>query len=493
VADYLTDEVLSALDRQVRDFLVRTSVLGRFTPGLCDAVLGREDSAAVLAEFVHSNMFLVALDAREQWYRYHHLFGELLQLELGGEDARAVRRRASAWCREQGLVEDAIEYAIAAKDAETVAGLLVEHDRAFVWGGRLTQFLGWVRWLPSELLLEHPSLAAGGAVAASLLGRPELEVQQLLAAAERARRERPELWSPYAEAIIEVTYANGIVHADVGATVGHARRAVAAARAGADVLTVGVLAALAQALFFAGDLDQAQRVALQAVERPDAPNVPDGLVGSLGVLALVDAERGRSESAEAWASQAIGFARTRFLADSWIASLAHLGLASALITAGRLDEAEREALRGERLRRSAQPTVGHAHALLVLAQVRVARSRLASAARVLKRAQRGIAGFPDPGRLPAIAASIERDLTIAAANAGNGHLVEEPSPAELAVLRYLATGLSRRDIAGRLYISLNTVKSHTRELYRKLGASSRADAVARADALGLLERTESPG
>jgi LuxR family maltose regulon positive regulatory protein len=164
-----------------------------------------------------------------------------------------------------------------------------------------------------------------------------------------------------------------------------------------------------------------------------------------------------------------------------------------LITAGRLDEAEREALRGERLRRSAQPTVGHAHALLVLAQVRVARSRLASAARVLKRAQRGIAGFPDPGRLPAIAASIERDLTIAAANAGNGHLVEEPSPAELAVLRYLATGLSRRDIAGRLYISLNTVKSHTRELYRKLGASSRADAVARADALGLLERTESPG
>jgi LuxR family maltose regulon positive regulatory protein len=493
VADYLTDEVLSALDRQVRDFLVRTSVLGRFTPGLCDAVLGREDSAAVLAEFVHSNMFLVALDAREQWYRYHHLFGELLQLELGGEDARAVRRRASAWCREQGLVEDAIEYAIAAKDAETVAVLLVEHDRAFVWGGRLTQFLGWVRWLPSELLLEHPSLAAGGAVAASLLGRPELEVQQLLAAAERARRERPELWSPYAEAIIEVTYANGIVHADVGATVGHARRAVAAARAGADVLTVGVLAALSQALFFAGDLDEARCVALQAVERPDAPDVPDGLVGSLGVLALVDAERGRSESAEAWASQAIGFARTRFLADSWIASLAHLGLASASITAGRLDEAEREALRGERLRRSAQPTVGHAHALLVLAQVRVARSRLASAARVLKRAQRGIAGFPDPGRLPAIAASIERDLTIAAANAGNGHLVEEPSPAELAVLRYLATGLSRRDIAGRLYISLNTVKSHTRELYRKLGASSRADAVARADALGLLERTESPG
>ncbi len=88
-------------------------MLDRFTPELCDAVLGREDSAAVLAEFARSNMFLVALDAREQWYRYHHLFGELLQLELGREDAAALRRRAAAWCRAQGLVEDAIEYAAA--------------------------------------------------------------------------------------------------------------------------------------------------------------------------------------------------------------------------------------------------------------------------------------------------------------------------------------------------------------------------------------------
>ena len=445
VADYLTDEVLSALDFWTRDFLVRTAALGRFTPELCDAALGREDSAAVLAELARSNMFLVALDAREQWYRYHHLFGEVLALELGREDASALRRRAATWCREQGLVEDALEHAAAAQDAETVAELLAEHDRELVWGGQVGLFLRWVRWLPLELLREHPSLAAGGAVAASLLARPELEVQRLLAVAERARRERPQRWSPYAEAIVQVTYANGIQHADVGAAVGHARRAVAASRAGADVLTVGVLASLAHALFFAGDLDEARLVALEAVERPDAPDVPDGLVGSLGVLALVDAEQARAESAEAWGRQAIGFARTRFQADSWIASLAHLGLALASIATGHLDEAEREALRGERLRHSTQPTVGHAHALLVLAQVRVARSRLASAARDLNRAHRAIAGFPDPGRLPAIAASIERDLTIAKANAGNGHLVEEPSPAELAVLRGLATGLSQRE------------------------------------------------
>ena len=494
VADYLTAEVLTALDPQTRDFLVRTSVLDRFTPELCDAVVGREDSAAVVAQLARSNMFLVASDARGEWYRYHHLFGELLRLELGSEETHTVRRRAMAWCRAHGHIEDAIEYAAAGGEAELVAQLLVEHDRELVWGGGVRQFLRWVRWLPSELLIERPSLPAAGAVAASLLGAPEVEIQRLLTVAERARRERPELWSPYAEAIAEVTRANGLSRGDVGAAVGHARRAVAAARqSGADVLAVGVLAALSQALYFAGDLDEARRLALEAAERPDAPSVPEGYVGSLGLLALIDAERGRSEGAQAWARQAISFARQRFQADSWVASMPHLALALAYVATGRLDEAEREALRGERLRRSPQPTVGHAHALLMLAQVRIARSRLARAAGDLRRAQRSIAEFRDPGRLPAIAASVERDLMAARANGKECHIVEQPSPAELAVLRGLVTGLSRREIGDRLYISLNTVKSHTRELYRKLAATSRNDAVARAEALGLLNTPDSPG
>ena len=487
VADYLTDEVLAVLALETRDFLVRTSVLGRFTPELCDAVLDRDDSATLLAELARSNMFLVALDAGEHWYRYHHLFGELLQLEAGPGDSSELRRRAAAWCREQGLIEDALEHAAAAGDAETVAELLVEHDRELVWGGRIAQFLSWVRRLPSELLLAHPSLPAGAACAAALLARPEVEVQQLLAVAERARRERPQLWTPYAEAVAEVTRAEVIERGHVGAAVEHARRAVAAARAGADVLSVGVLASLAQALFFAGELDEARRVALQAVERLDAPDVPDGYVGGLGLLALVDAEQGRAESAEGWARQAISYARQRFQADLWTVSLAHLGLALACTETGRLDEAEREALRGERLRRSPQPTIGHAYALLVLAQVRIARSRLAPAAGDLEHAHRLIAEFPDPGRLPVIAASVEQALNLARADAGNHHLVEQPSDAELAVLRCLATGLSRREIGEQLYISLNTVKTHTRELYRKLSATSRADAVMSAQSLGLLD------
>jgi LuxR family maltose regulon positive regulatory protein len=493
VGEYLADEVLTALSPDTRDFLVRTSVLPRFTPELCDALLDREDSAHVLAELARSNMFLVALDARREWYRYHHMFGEVLRLELGSEDANELRRRAATWCRAHGLVEDAIEYAAGAGDAETVAELLLEHHREFIWGGRLGQYVGWIRWLPSDVLGGHPLLPASGATATSLLQRPEVEVQRLVAAAERAHEEHPELWSPYVEAVVELTRAEVIERGDVGAAVEHGRRAVAAARAGPDVLSVGVLAILSQALFFAGELDEARLFATQAVERPDAPDRPHGYVGSLGLLALIDAERGRSESAEAWAHQAVAFARQRHHADSWVASMAHLGLALACAEMGRLDEAEREALRGEELRRSPQPTVGHAHALLVLADVRVARSRLARAANDLQRAQRAISGFPDPGRLPAIAAALEDKLAAARAGAENRDVIEEPSPAELAVLRGLAAGLSRREIGQQLYISLNAVKTHTRELYRKLGTSSQAEAVARAEALGLLDPSQSPG
>ena len=121
-------------------------------------------------------------------------------------------------------------------DAETVAELLVENHLEFIWGGRTWQFLGWVRWLPSELLVAHPVLPAAGAAAAALLARPEVEVQRLLAVAERSRAERPHLWSSYVEAAVEVTRSNVIERADVGGAVEHARRAVAAARAGADVL-----------------------------------------------------------------------------------------------------------------------------------------------------------------------------------------------------------------------------------------------------------------
>jgi LuxR family maltose regulon positive regulatory protein len=100
--------------------------------------------------------------------------------------------------------------------------------------------------------------------------------------------------------------------------------------------------------------------------------------------------------------------------------------------------------------------------------------------------------LPDPGRLPGLAAAVEKTLTVAPVGPSQS-LVEEPSDGELAVLRCLASDLSQREIGAQLYLSVNTVKTHTRELYRKLGVHSRSAAVTRAAKLGLLDSRDSPG
>jgi LuxR family transcriptional regulator, maltose regulon positive regulatory protein len=138
VADYLSSEVVDALDEKTRDFVLRTSILARLSGPLCDAVLGATDSGSVLADLARSNLFLVPLDGRGEWFRYHHLFQELLQLELARLDPSlpvALRRTAGAWCRERGLVEEALEYLSKADDDAAVADTLLEHHRALIRPG----------------------------------------------------------------------------------------------------------------------------------------------------------------------------------------------------------------------------------------------------------------------------------------------------------------------------------------------------------------------
>jgi LuxR family transcriptional regulator, maltose regulon positive regulatory protein len=493
VAEYLAGEVLDSLSPDTKDFLLRTSVLGRLTPELCDAVLDRHDSAAMLAELRRSNVFIVALDGRGEWYRYHHLFGELLRLELGEAAGIELHRRAAAWYRERGFVDDAIEQAAAAGDQEMVAEVLGEHVVELFQTGRVVLFMTWLKKLPPELLIEHPSLPAFGVLAAGQLGRPAVELQRLLALADQARRERPESWAPLYEAVVEVTRVT-FLEGDVGASVKHARRAVRAAEEDTEqTFTIAALASLSNALFFAGDLVQARKVALQAVERPEAPQRPGGYAAALGLLAAIDAEEGNPATATAWARQAIDYAGQTGQANFWPVAMAHLGLASALAKAGHAAEGERAAVRGERLRRTPHPTAGHAHALLVLAEVRAARSLGKRAGDDLQRARAMISELPDPGRLPALADQLDRRLHIAPPRVDEKPL-EEPTPGELAVLGYLASDLSQREIGERLYISMNTVKTHTRELYRKLGVHSRSEAVTRAATLGLLDpRSSSSG
>ena len=483
IADYLTGEVLDHLDLDLRSFIARTAVLGRFTAAMCDAVLDRHDSRTTVARIRRSNLFLIEMDGG--WLRYHRFFADVCRRDVDLAAAIDLHRRASAWSDERGLTGDAVEHAAAAGDEPAVARLLAEHYRTILPDSGEPALLARVEGLPPELLLAHPELPVAAALGAVLRSRPGPDRRRLVRIAELARQRHPERWTTSLEAALSLVRAGGI-DGDVGAAVRGGRRAVELGRGPQPESAVAALVALAFALFLAGERDEAREFAQEAVERPEARERPHGLMLSLAVLALVEAEDGQNRNAEAYARRAIGLAHEHGLAGARTTGIAHLALASALAASGRLREAEREAERGELLRRQPESSVPHAHALLVLAGIRTRRGELTRAARDVALAREAIAGFTDPGSLPVLLAAVEGALEEASAGAAAHRPTEDPSEAELAVLRLLASDLSLREIGDRLFRSRNTVKTQARELYRKLGASSREEAVASARSLGLI-------
>ena len=156
VMDYLMDEVLKRQSENVRDFLLKTSVLDRLSAPLCDFVTGRSGSQATLAGLEQANLFVVALDDSRQWYRYHHLFGELLrhQLEVTSGAARvaALHRQASRWYEGSGYVDDAVRHALAAKDREAATRLIDNVAQNHIRHGETVTLLNWLRAVPEEVL-----------------------------------------------------------------------------------------------------------------------------------------------------------------------------------------------------------------------------------------------------------------------------------------------------------------------------------------------------
>ncbi len=147
LVDYLSGELLNRLPPERLSFLLQTSVLDRISAPLCDAVLGRQDSAREIAALEHSNLFVQPLDRRREWYRYHHLFRDVLRAELVRWDARSVpslHRRASRWHEREGTPEEAVQHALAAREMHRAAELVVDSGRGLVIVGRLATVRRWL-------------------------------------------------------------------------------------------------------------------------------------------------------------------------------------------------------------------------------------------------------------------------------------------------------------------------------------------------------------
>ncbi|MGO9790228.1 MAG: LuxR C-terminal-related transcriptional regulator [Solirubrobacteraceae bacterium] len=493
VADYLSNEVLAALDEDSRAFLEGASVLGEFTAELCDAVLGRSDSAVRLGDLERSNLFVTRLE-QGKWFRIHSLFADYASARLASRDPDEpgrIHRRAAKWLRSRGLRVAAIQHAAARGDDDLVAQILETDHLLLIREGSSQTLLRYVRTLPDDTLAQHLELSVAGATAAMLVGGHTLEQRRLLGIADRELGRRSPGAADYVEVAVSlvraVTLDRGVAQA-----VCDGRRAVELASADVEEVITAALVSYSRALFFAGDLARASAMAMRALEHPSIEQATPSMVVARATLALIAIERGGLSAARAHADEAKVAVRRIGTSRSWLGANAAAALGLVLAVEGRLVEAEHELAAAERFFRDEVPTVHHTWLLVLLARVRIRRGHLADAETAMRVARHALVEIAGPGTVSALAEDVERELETVKGRARTGELLGPPSESEVAVLRLLATDLSTREIAERLFVSVNTVRSHRHALYQKLGVHSREDAVARAAALGVLTRRESP-
>jgi LuxR family maltose regulon positive regulatory protein len=242
VLDYLAEEVLDRQPEALRTFLLETSILERLSGDLCDAVCGRTDGQRLLETVERANLFLVPLDEERRWWRYHHLFADLLRARLGQERPGRVvelHRAAAAWHERHGLVDEAIGHALAAGDPVWAARLIERHYEALVGRSEDATVRRWLESLPPDAAGARPRLWLAQAFWALIGGRPEA-VEPLLDAAERAFADAGD--EPYQPS---VGRAASLV-ANVPAAVARMRAAVAHLRGDADQTVAFVRQALAE-------------------------------------------------------------------------------------------------------------------------------------------------------------------------------------------------------------------------------------------------------
>jgi LuxR family transcriptional regulator, maltose regulon positive regulatory protein len=487
IVGLLGEEVLAGLTKEVRRFLLETSILRMMNGPLCDAVTGREDSAGLLRELARSNLFVISLDEQGEWYRYHHLFSELLLYELRSSRPDLVptlRKRASVWLEGAGYFEGAVRQAIAVTDYERVGLLIARHWYGYVSAGQTATVERWLESLPEEMIIHDAPLALVKAWICALGGRRE-ECEQFLTLAESITYEGP---LPDGTASVEAGAA--ILRASFGysgvqSAVEAARRAAELEPGESSPWAALVHFALGSGLYLSGDTSQARQPLEEALA-----SIENGQrlvrVVTLSFLSFVATDEGRLEEAESHARAAHALVERLRSYGIPQTSLACIALGRMLAERGRLEEAQKELESGLSTRRrlpglSPWPTL---IGLLALASVRAAGGDRAGARAVLAEAREILEAFPDAGMFPELLERQERRLR--AREPREGQLDGELTERELDVLRFLGGELSTRQIAQSLYVAPSTVRTQVKSIYRKLGVSSRSAAVEEAHIRGLI-------
>jgi LuxR family maltose regulon positive regulatory protein len=482
VVDFLVDEVLATHDPATQDLMLCSSILERFCGPLLDAVIDNKGSGTLLAALSRTNLLLLPLDDRGEWYRFHHLFARLLRMELEQRQpgvAPTLHRRAYVWFRDRGWLDDAVEHALGAGAFAEAGDLIAAAWAHYANSARNATVLTWLQRLPRQLVLENSNLLLVEAWVQTMSANRAEAAAAIAAVEERGGLGAGPLPDGFRSLEASLATLKGCMPGgDVSDGYENAVRASELVEPESP-WRCNVCWAVGAGHFWRSQLEEADPWFEEAAAL--APPNEQWIIGasSLAYSSLIAGELGQLEKQARLAEEAVALAEDHNVDE--IDGEVHVALGMSLVAGGNFSEALPLLEHGVAVLRSwGQPTE-LANAQIYLASALRATGERRAAEEAIADARTTVDGCPDPAFLRDRVETLERSFVV---RSGPGR--DELSGRELAVLRLLRGSLSEREIGRELHLSHNTVHSHTRSIFRKLGVSTRADAVRRARELHLV-------
>jgi LuxR family transcriptional regulator, maltose regulon positive regulatory protein len=427
VLDYLTEEVLDRQPAEVRGFLLETSILDRLSGALCDAVTGHTDGQAMLERLERANLFLVPLDEVRGWWRYHHLFADLLRARLREEQPGQVallHRNAAAWHDQHGLADDAVRHALAAGDATWAARLVERHADELLLRSERATLARWLAALPADAASARPRVLLAQALSLLVGGRAE-EVGRLLDAAERslagpaadepfepsAGRARSLLANVTATSALERAFLAEL-HGDADRQLAFGRQALANLDPDDHTLSAIIHGHLGVAQWLGGRLPEAQRTLTSSISRLRAIGERFLVVRVCEHLGQVQRARADLDAALGTYRQALEIAAPPGQPALPAAGIAHVGLAEVAYQRGEFDAALRHLAEGISSCRQLIFSQPAAAGLATLAWIRQAQGDPAGALEAMDEAERAGASGSVAGVINSVPAQRARLLLL---------------------------------------------------------------------------------
>jgi LuxR family maltose regulon positive regulatory protein len=486
IADFLVEEVLKTQPEEQTAFLLGTSILERMTVPLCNAVLQVDDAADTLETLVRSNAFVIPLDDRREWYRYHHLFGDLLRAELRRRHPELLQLylvRAASWCEVYGSPDEAFGYAHACGDLRQAGRIALANRDSYTQRGQSETARLWFDRCTDEELASDPQLSIAAAWAFAYQG-DETRARRLIAAAAQGS-----LDVGSADGSTSLRSALACLRAAIAPDgipqMLHDAELVCASekRAGTRWYFSGARS-VGTAYVLLGRPEEAIGPLREVIAYRQAEVAPWRIM-ALGYLTFAATDLGNRRDAHRWAAEATMAVAEEHLEETLFSAIAFTANAVMQVERGdhtaaahRLEDVHSLAplLRGARWL--------DADIALRCANVSLDLGDGSGAVEFAQVAADALEGYPDAGTLPSRLEHLEARIRL-----GRDF---ELTPAELRLIHFLPTHLSLQEIAERLYLSRPTVKTHVASIYGKLGVQSRSEAVEIVEQLRLGSMNGSP-